>query len=190
MTSVAFFFNRSRIRIGRSYPAGSSQHLLNTFHEMINRTSASSFGGKLCFHLFIFHDFCQQQTHTPARASTRHPAKHESKGLTWGFDTAEHRLHCYVDHNYGFAAVVTSLYEAKHQDAATLDNLCATVSFHEVSRTFPMRLHRDTFDTLWASGHAKTCTCRFTPSELPHCSIALGGLFNSGTAPVDDVYRY
>ena len=47
-----------------------------------------------------FLDFCQQQMiHTPARASTRHPAKHRSKGLTCGLATAEHRLHCYVDHN-------------------------------------------------------------------------------------------
>ena len=49
-------------------------------------------------------------------------------------------------------------------------------------------IHRDEFDTLWASGDAQTR--RFTPSELPHCSIALGGFWNSGTAPVDDVYRY
>ena len=50
---------------------------------------------------------------TPARACTRYPAKHESKGLTWGLDTAEHCLHCYVDHNNGFTAVVTTLHEAK-----------------------------------------------------------------------------
>ena len=46
-----------------------------------------------------FLDFCQQQIHTPARACTRHPAKHRSKGLTCGLATAEHCLHCYVDHN-------------------------------------------------------------------------------------------
>ncbi|CAM9802714.1 unnamed protein product, partial [Ascophyllum nodosum] len=62
-----------------------------------------------------------QQTHTPARrACTRHPTKHESKGLTWGLDTAEHRLHCYVDPNSGFAAVVTTLHEAKHRDTITI----------------------------------------------------------------------
>ena len=60
--------------------------------------------------------------HTPARDSTRHPAKHRSKGLTCGLATAEHRLHCYVDHNSRtvVAAVVTSLHEAKHQDTTTI----------------------------------------------------------------------
>ena len=69
-----------------------------------------------------FFDFCQQQMiHTPARASTRHPAKHKSKGLTCGLATAEHRLHCYVDHNNRVvAAVVTSLHEAKHRDTTTI----------------------------------------------------------------------
>ena len=46
-----------------------------------------------------FLDFFQQQIHTPARACTRHSAKHRSKGLTCGLATAEHRLHCYVDHS-------------------------------------------------------------------------------------------
>ena len=32
--------------------------------------------------------------------------------------------------------------------------------------------HRDTFDTLWASGDAQINTRRFTPAKLPHCSIA------------------
>ena len=71
---------------------------------------------------FIFPVFCQQQTHTrPARrACTRPPAKHESKGQTWGLDIAEHRLHCYVDHNNNFVAVVTTLHEAKHRDTTTI----------------------------------------------------------------------
>ena len=67
-----------------------------------------------------FIDFCQQQMiHTPARASTRHPAKHRSKGLTCGLATAEHRLHCYVTTTTVVAAVVTSLHEAKHRDTTT-----------------------------------------------------------------------
>ena len=32
--------------------------------------------------------------------------------------------------------------------------------------------HRNTFDTLWASGDAQIHTRRFTPAKLPHCSIA------------------
>ena len=31
-----------------------------------------------------------------------------------------HRFHCYVDHNNGFAAVVTTLHEAKHWDTTTI----------------------------------------------------------------------
>ena len=61
-----------------------------------------------------------KRTHHAARACTRHPAKHEIKGLTWGLDTTEHRLHCYVDHNNVFAAVVTTLHEAKHRDTTTI----------------------------------------------------------------------
>ena len=84
------------------------------------------FGESCVFILFYFHDFCQQQTHAPARrACTRHPAKHESKGLTWGLDTAEHRLHCYVDHNNGFAAVVMTLHEAKHRNTTTISQAYA-----------------------------------------------------------------
>ena len=68
-----------------------------------------------------FLDFCQQQIHTSARACTRHPEKHRSKGLTCGLATAEHRLHCYVDHNNsGCCSVVTSLHEAKHRDTTTI----------------------------------------------------------------------
>ena len=71
---------------------------------MMKGTSACSFRGKYCRLVFSnfsnFHNFCQQQkTHTPARACTRQPAKHGSKSLAWGLDTAEHRLHCYIDHN-------------------------------------------------------------------------------------------
>ena len=63
----------------------------------VERNFRLFFSRKVMFHFFSFHDFCQQQTHIPARrACTRHPAKHESKGLTWGLDTAKHRLHCYV----------------------------------------------------------------------------------------------
>ena len=32
--------------------------------------------------------------------------------------------------------------------------------------------HRNTFDTLWASGDAQIHTRRLTPAKLPHCSIA------------------
>ena len=32
--------------------------------------------------------------------------------------------------------------------------------------------HRNTIDTLWASGDAQIHTRRFTPAKLPHCSIA------------------
>ena len=35
--------------------------------------------------------------------------------------------------------------------------------------------HRDTFDTLWASGDAQTHARRFIPVEIPNnCSIAAG----------------
>ena len=70
---------------------------------------------------FLFHDFCQQQTHTPARrACTRYLAKQKGKGLTSGLDTAEHDLYCYDDNNNGFAAVVTTLHEAKHRDTTII----------------------------------------------------------------------
>ena len=89
-----------------------------------------------------FLDFCQQQQmiHTPARASTRHPAKHRSKGPTCGLATAEHRLHCYVDHNSGCC----SGYEPARGEAPghynNLSNLYATtVSFREMSRAFPIK---------------------------------------------------
>ena len=74
------------------------------------------------FKIFKIIDFCQQQMiHTPARASTRHPAKHRSKGLTCGLAAAKHRLHCYVTTTTMVAAVVTSLHdEAKHRDTTTI----------------------------------------------------------------------
>ena len=89
-----------------------------------------------------FLDFCQQQMiHTPARASMRHPAKHRSKGLTCGFATAEHRLHCYVDHNNSSGCF--SGYEPARGEAPghynNLYNLYATVSFREMSRAFPIK---------------------------------------------------
>ena len=68
---------------------------------MMTGTSACTFRGKVVFSKFSNFTVFEQQTHTPARACTRHPAKHGSKGLTWGLDTAEHRLHCYVDYNSG-----------------------------------------------------------------------------------------
>ena len=89
-----------------------------------------------------FLDFCQQQMiHTPARASTKHPAKHRSKGLTCGLATAEHRLHCYVDHNNSGCC---SGYEPARRGEApghynNLSNLYATVSFREMSRAFPIK---------------------------------------------------
>ena len=77
-----------------------------------------------------FYDFSQQQTHTSAQACTRHPAKHGSKGLTWGLDTAEHPLHCHVDHNSGCC----SGYEPARREASGhynyLPNLCATVAVY------------------------------------------------------------
>ena len=81
-----------------------------------------------------FLDFCQQQMiHTP-RASTRHAAKHRSKGLTCGFATAEPRLHCYVDHSNNSGCC--SGYEPARGEAPghynNLFNLYATVSFREI----------------------------------------------------------
>ena len=86
-------------------------------------------------------DFCQQQQmHTPARACTRHPAKHGSKGLTCGLATAEHRLHCSVDHNNSGCC---SGYEPARGEAQghnnNLPNFYATVSFREMSRTSPIK---------------------------------------------------
>ena len=89
-----------------------------------------------------FLDFCQQQQmiHTPARASTRHPAKLRSQGLTCGLATVEHRLHCYVDHNNSGCC---SGYEPAQGKAPghynNLSNLYATVSFREMSRAFPIK---------------------------------------------------
>ena len=75
-------------------------------------------------------------THT----STRHPAKHRSKGLTCGLATAEHRLYCYVDHNNSGCC---SGYEPARGEAPghynNLSNLYATVSFREMSRAFPIK---------------------------------------------------
>ena len=86
-----------------------------------------------------FLDFCQQQiddTHT----STRHPAKHRNKGLTCGLATAEHCLHCCVDHNNSGCC---SGYELARGEAPghynNLSNLYATVSFREMSRAFPIK---------------------------------------------------
>ena len=84
-----------------------------------------------------FLDCCQQQMiNTPARASTRHPAKHRSCGLA----TAEHRLHCYADHNNSGCC---RGYEPARGEAPghynNLSNLYATVSFREVSRAFPIK---------------------------------------------------
>ena len=87
-----------------------------------------------------FLDFCQQQIHIPARACTRHPAQHRSKGLTCGLATAKHRLHCYVDHSN---SVCCSGYEPARGEAQghfnNLPNLYATVSFREMSRAFPIK---------------------------------------------------
>ena len=88
-----------------------------------------------------FLDFCQQQQiHTPARACTRHPAKHRSKGLTCGLATAKHRLHCHVDHNNSGCY---SGYEPARGEAQgyynNLPNLYAAVSFREMSRAFPIK---------------------------------------------------
>ena len=93
------------------------------------------------FKIFKILDFCQQQMiHTPARASTRHPAKHRSKGLTCGLATAEHCLHCYVDHNNSGCC---SGYEPARGEAPrhynNLSNLYATVSFGEMSRAFQIK---------------------------------------------------
>ena len=91
--------------------------------------------------LLKFLDFRQQQMiHTPARASTRHPAKHRSKGLSFGLATAEHGLHCYVDHNNSCCC---SGYEPARGEAPghynNVSNLYATVSFREMSRAFPIK---------------------------------------------------
>ena len=104
--------------------------------------------------VLLFEEFCvfkifkisrfsptQQMIHTPTRASTRHPAKHRSKGLTCGLATAEHRLHCYVDHNINSGCC--SGYEPARGEAPghynNLSNLYATVSFREMSRAFPIK---------------------------------------------------
>ena len=94
------------------------------------------------FKILKFLNFCQQQMmHTPAaQASTRHPTKHRSKGLTCGLATAEHRLRCYVDHNNSGCC---SGYEPARGEAPghynNLSNLYATVSFREMSRAFPIK---------------------------------------------------
>ena len=139
----------------------------------------SFFSRNVVFSIFSkFLDFCQKQMiHTPARASTRHPAKHRSKGLTCGLAIADQSLHCYVDPNNSGCC---SGYEPARGEAPghynNLSNLYVTVSFREMSRAFPIKFTSRYTDTLWASGDAQTHTRRFTPSELSHCSIALDGL--------------
>ena len=99
MTVVPSYFNRSRTRaLGPVLGSRTVEHIPR--HDGWN--FRLFFSRKVVFSTFSnFHDFCQQQTHTPARARTRHPAKHGSKDLIWGLDTAEHRLHRYLDHNSG-----------------------------------------------------------------------------------------
>ena len=92
------------------------------------------------FKISRFLPTADDDTHTPARASTRHPAKHRSKGLTCGLAIAEHRLHCYVDHNNSGCC---SGYEPARGEAPghynNLSNLYATVSIREISRAFPRK---------------------------------------------------
>ena len=113
-----------------------------------------------------FIDFCQQQMiHTPARASTRHPAKHRSKGLTCGLATAEHRLHCYVDHNNSGCC---SGYEPARGEAPghfnNLSNLYATVSFREMSRA--------------TRGHSATCELLVGILQWKVSEFRFGGLIS------------
>ena len=80
-------------------------------------------------------------THT---STSQHEASREtqdrSKGLTCGLATAEHRLHCYVDHNNSGCC---SGYEPARGEAPghynNQSNLYATVSFREMSRAFPIK---------------------------------------------------
>ena len=62
----------------------------------------------------------------------------------------------------------------KHRDT-TVSPTCANVAFRGMSSTttasHAIETHL-TFRTPGASGYAQTHTRRFTPTELPHCSIA------------------
>ena len=137
MTAVPYYFNPSRTRaLGPVLASRVVGHIPRydgwTFRLFFSRNVVFSKFSK-------FYDFCQQQTHTPARACTRHPAKHGSKGLTCGLDTAKHRLHCYVDHNIGCCGGYDPARGEAQGHYNNLPNLCAPVSFREMSRTFPMK---------------------------------------------------
>ena len=78
-------------------------------------------------------------THTN---TSQHEASRETQeqgSNLWACHTAEHRLHCYVDHNSGCC----SGYEPARGEAPghynNLSNLYATVSFREMSRAFPIK---------------------------------------------------
>ena len=117
-----------------------------------------------------FLDFCQQQMiHTPARASTRHPAKHRSKGLTCGLAAAKHRLHCYGDHN----SCCCSGYEPARGEAPghynNLSNLYATVSFREIDvKSIPNKVYIEIYLALCGlqAAHRPTLAGLLLPSCL------------------------
>ena len=98
MIAVTFHFNRSRTRALE--PVLASRIVEHISHDGWNFRLFFSrivvFSKKIKISRFLPTADAQ-----PARACTRYPAKHGSKGLTSGLDTAEHRLHCYVDHNSG-----------------------------------------------------------------------------------------
>ena len=103
----------------------------------------SYFRGMLCFQKFqkfsIFANSRYTHQHEPARGIPRNTGA-RGKGLTCGLATAEHRLHCYVDHNNSGCC---GGYEPARGEAQghynNLTNLYATVSFREMSRAFPIK---------------------------------------------------
>ena len=98
--------------------------------------------------------------------------------------SAERRLHSYVDRN---SSGCYSVYEPARgtppRSTGTLPSpqlaLICCLSWdlkhnpNEVILLLPIEIHL-TLLTPRASGYAQTHTRRFTPAELPHCSIAAG----------------
>ena len=131
-----------------------------------------------------FYGFCRQQD---AHTSTRHPAKCGGKILTWGLTPAasvgrtslallrrpqQQRLLQWLRACTRQSASTGTLLSP--QPALPLPFVISYVKHNPNEVYYYTASHRDAFDTLGASGDAQTHTLRFTPAELPHCSIAAG----------------